>query len=86
MPKTAGEKRPAAKRTAPVERTLYVVFQPGTDPEFIKQVKESIRTLTGNGRVVIDAFRQGDQMPILPLTVDVERRPRVAGAPELPAA
>jgi hypothetical protein len=83
MAKNPSEKRPTTKRTAPVERTLYIVFQPGTSPDFIKQVKESIRTLTGNGRVVIDAFRQGDQMPILPLTVDVERRPR---APELPAA
>jgi hypothetical protein len=86
MAKNPTEKRSATKRTTPPERTLYIVFQPGTSPDFIKQVKESIRTLTGNGRVVIDAFRQGDQMPVLPLTVDVERRPRVAGAPELPAA
>jgi len=62
----------------PKEKSVYIVFNPGTSADFVRQVKESIQRVTADGRVVISSFRSGDQLPVLPVTVEVVRRPRSA--------
>jgi hypothetical protein len=73
-----GENMEEKKKKQQKEKSVYIVFNPGTSADFVRQVKESIQKVTADGRVVISAFRSGDQLPVLPVTVEVVRRPRSA--------
>jgi hypothetical protein len=68
--------KPKQVRQGPVDRTIYIVFNPDTPAEFIQQVRNSVMKLTADGRSVIESFKTGQQVPILPMKVHVTPKPR----------
>ncbi len=77
-PETAGaapsadatKRKPQVRKQGP--RTVYVLFNEGTDPALISQFQGALSKLTMNGRALLDALKGGKQVPFLNLTIEVE--------------
>lgn len=68
----AAEKAKAKRVVGP--RDVYLLFNEGTDPAFVKQVQESIGSITMNGRALLKHLQGGAAKPFLSYKVHVEAR------------
>lgn len=64
---------PAVKREVG-PKTLYLIFAPGTDPDFVNTVKSSMAAVTMNSRALIKNLQGGNPAPFLSFTVEAEKR------------
>ena len=60
-------------------RDVYLLFNEGTDPAFVKQVQERIGSITMNGRALLKHLQGGAAKPFLSYKVHVEARDAKAG-------
>ena len=75
---TTGDKAKVKRVVGP--RDVYLLFAEGTDPAFVKQVQESISSITMNGRALLKHLQGGGAKPFLTYKVHVEARENKDGA------
>ncbi len=64
-----------AKAARPVgPKTLFLIFNPGTDPALVDAFKANLASVTMNGRSLIKALQGGTPSPFLSYTVQAEKR------------
>lgn len=78
-PATATAETAKAKRVVG-PRDVYLLFNEGTDPAFVKQVQESIGSITMNGRALLKHLQGGAAKPFLTYKVTVESKGTGEGA------
>jgi hypothetical protein len=66
-----GEKK-AVRPVGP--KSLFLIFKPGTDPAFVREVSDAIGEVTMNGRALIRALSGGQASPFLTYKVEAEKR------------
>lgn len=60
-------------------RDVYLLFNEGTDPAFVKQVQASIGSITMNGRALLKHLQGGAAKPFLSYKVHVETKDSKTG-------
>lgn len=64
---------PAVKREVG-PKTLYLIFQPGTDPALVDAFKASMAVVTMNSRALIKNLQGGSPAPFVSFQVEAEKR------------
>ncbi|CAB4150455.1 hypothetical protein UFOVP568_31 [uncultured Caudovirales phage] len=55
-------------------KTLYLIFQPGTDPALVDAFKASMAVVTMNSRALIKNLQGGSPAPFVSFQVEAEKR------------
>ena len=64
---------PAAKREVG-PKTLYLIFNPGTDPAIVDAFKANVAVVTMNSRALIKNLQGGTPAPFVSFQVEAEKR------------